>query len=317
MGDTGRTGLVLDVLCAEHDPGVGHPESPERYKYLLRALEAGGWPGKLTAVAGRDATDDELHLVHTQAYIETVRRDVARGATNLSTGDTALSPRTLVSAIRGAGCTLAAVDAVFQKRVNRAFAAVRPPGHHATPFRGMGFCVYNNVAIAARHAQKRYGVERVVILDWDVHHGNGTQDTFYADGSVFFFSTHQWPWYPGTGTANETGVGAGAGSTLNCPLPAGSGHSEILGAFRKKLVPAMKEFRPDFVLISAGFDSRKDDPLGRFHLKDADFQELTSIAMEIAERTAGGRLVSVLEGGYNPQGLASAVMAHLEALSGR
>ena len=213
------------------------------------------------------------------------------------------------------GATLA-VDEVMQRIVANAFVAMRPPGHHATPDRGMGFCLFNSIAIAARYAQKKYGLERVLIADWDVHHGNGTQDVFYADPSVFFFSTHQSPWYPGTGDPDETGAGPGQGTTLNCPFPAGAGREQILGAFRDRLLPAMREFRPDMVLISAGFDSRLGDPLGHFRLADADFAELTEMLLEVADQSAGGRLVSVLEGGYNLDGLTRAVAAHAAALNG-
>jgi acetoin utilization deacetylase AcuC-like enzyme len=225
-----------------------------------------------------------------------------------------LNEHSETSALAAAGATLAAVDAVFQTPLKRAFAAVRPPGHHATASRGMGFCIYNNAALAARYARKAHGVDRVLIADWDVHHGNGTQDIFYADPAVFFFSTHQWPWYPGTGAPDETGEGAGKGLTMNCPFPAGSGRAEILGAFRKKLMPAMDDFKPGLVIVSAGFDSRRGDPLGKFTLTDGDFRELTELMLEIAGKHAGGRLVSVLEGGYSMEGLARAVTAHVQTL---
>jgi acetoin utilization deacetylase AcuC-like enzyme len=244
-----------------------------------------------------------------------VAEDVADGLVVLSTGDTAIKGEaTLDAARRAAGGLLLAVDAVCTGRVENAFAVVRPPGHHATPSKGMGFCLFNNVALAARHAQTNHGLERVLIVDWDVHHGNGTQETFYEDASVLFFDTHQSPLYPGSGHADETGRGAGEGFTINCPFPAGAGRREIVGAFRDRLVPAADRFRPQLVLVSAGFDSRVGDPLGRFTLTDADFAELTAIVREIADRHAGGRIVSTLEGGYALAGLASAAAAHVTAL---
>ena len=228
------TAFLADPIAKEHDPGPGHPEQPARWEAALRGL------GKnpLTAAPKRAATIDELALCHTRDYIERAQREVDSGAGSLSTGDTDICPRSFEVAIRGIGICLNAVDFVMRGEVANAFCIVRPPGHHATPSRGMGFCLFNSVAIAARYAQENYRVERVLIADWDVHHGNGTQDIFYRDGSVFFCSTHQYPWYPGTGAADETGEGAGEGKTLNNPFPAGSGREQILGAFHKETCSA-------------------------------------------------------------------------------
>jgi len=308
------TALLLDSVYTQHQPGPGHPERPDRIVAVSAALEHSGLLGRMSRVHPRRATEEELEPCHTPRYLEIVRRDFAHGAYELSTGDTAIGPGSLEVALDAVGGVLNAVDAVLSGTARNAFCAVRPPGHHATPVRGMGFCIFNNVAIAARHAQQQYGIHRVLIADWDVHHGNGTQDIFYSDPSVLFFSTHQSPWYPGTGAAGETGDGAGLGTTMNCPFPAGSGHSEIVGAFLQRVIPAAKEFRPELVLLSAGFDSREGDPLGRFTLSDADFRELTQIVLEIADDHSDGRLVSVLEGGYSLSGLASAVEAHAAEL---
>jgi len=310
-----KTGLLLDPVFARHDPGPHHPESPGRARAIQEALEELGLPDRCFPIPSREATDDEVLLVHADGYLRTVLREIdGSGSGVLSTGDTSYGPETLAVARSAAGGAVEAVDAVLEGRCENAFCALRPPGHHATPDRGMGFCVFNNAAIAARHAQRRHGLDRVAIVDWDVHHGNGTQDIFYEDGSVFFFSTHQSPWYPGTGSRDETGAGAGKGGTLNVPLPAGSGMEEIGAAFRGELTARMKEFKPDLVIVSAGFDSREGDPLGQFRLTDADFESLTGILLEIAGEYAEGRLVSLLEGGYHLGGLASAVASHLRAL---
>lgn len=309
------TGLVFDAEFVKHDPGAGHPECPDRYRALKKGLDQSGLMARLSRIPARPATEDDVHLVHTRAYLATVRHDIGRRSPALSTGDTALCEHSLDVGLLAVGAALSAVDAVMTGREKNAFVAVRPPGHHATASRGMGFCIFNNAAIAARYARQVHDVDRVLIIDWDVHHGNGTQDIFYSDGGVFFFSTHQSPWYPGTGAASETGAGSGKGTTLNCPFAAGAGHAEILGAFRRKLLPAMESYQPDLVILSAGFDSRRGDPLGRFVLRDDDFRQMTRIALGIAGDSAQGRVVSLLEGGYNLSGLAAAVVAHVETLA--
>jgi acetoin utilization deacetylase AcuC-like enzyme len=280
----------------------------------MGGLEKAGLLQQLERLPSRSATFEELRLCHNEEYLRTAQRDVEAGYLHLTTGDTDITPNSWELALLAAGGVLNAVDTVVEAKTRNAFCAVRPPGHHATPSRGMGFCLVNNIAIGARYAQKKHGIERVLIVDWDVHHGNGTQDIFYSDPTVFFFSTHQWPLYPGTGRADETGAGAAKGCTMNFPFPAGSGRKEILGAVEKSLVPAAKHFRPDLIMISAGFDSRIDDLLGRFTLTDNDFADLTRAVMEIAAEHARGRVVSVLEGGYNLSGLASAAAAHVKAL---
>jgi acetoin utilization deacetylase AcuC-like enzyme len=305
------TALLADPIYKLHDTGPGHPEQPARYDAIVESLAK--LAPSLTPIPSRAATDDEIALVHTRRYIDIARRDILAGRSELSTGDTTISPRSLDVALQATGGVLNAVDAVVTRAARNAFCAVRPPGHHARPDQGMGFCIFNSIAVAARHAQKKHGLDKVLIVDWDVHHGNGTQDTFYEDGSVFFFSTHQWPWYPGTGPASETGNAAGKGTTMNRPFPAGSG-PQIMNAFKEDLRRAADAFKPDLVLISAGFDSRAGDPLGDFTLFDADFAGLTRLMLDIAGEHANGRLVSVLEGGYNLSGLASAAAAHVTAL---
>lgn len=309
------TALLLDPIYQQHDPGAGHPESVQRHVAVTQALTQAGLVGKTLAVVPRVATVEEIALCHDRGYIATARKDVEDGLEDLSTGDTAICARSYDVATQAVGGVLNAVDAVFSGKATNAFCAVRPPGHHARPAQGMGFCLFNNIAIAARHAQTKHGAQKVVIVDWDVHHGNGTQDIFYEDDSVLFFSTHQSPLYPFTGHADEKGAGKGRGSTVNCPFPARTGIGDIQAAFTDRLLPAVDAFKPDLILISAGFDSRIEDPLGQFRLTDEDFVKLTKLLQEAAGRHCEGRLVSVLEGGYNLKGLASAVTAHVGALT--
>ncbi len=309
------TGLLQDPVFARHDTGPGHPECAERHSAVTQALSDSGLTARLKAIPARAAEPAELELCHPKSYIDLVRREVAAGLDALSTGDSQISPGSYEAAVMAVGGVLEAVAAVMSGKLKRVFCAVRPPGHHARPAQGMGFCLFNNIALGARHAQRQHGAAKVAIIDWDVHHGNGTQDIFYDDGSVFFCSTHQSPWYPFTGHAGETGEGKGRGSTLNIPLPAGSGMKEIGAAFHEQLLPALDAFKPDLIMISAGFDSREHDPLGRFRLTDADFATLTRLLKQAADTHCGGRLVSVLEGGYNLDGLAKAVTAHVTELA--
>lgn len=308
------TGLVLAEAYRDHDPGPGHPESPARYNAVLQGLERSGLLERCVRLSPRPASEEELLRCHSAAYVHTVSRDVGAGRHTLSTGDTGLCDRSEAVARLAAGGAIIAVEAVLNGVVRNAFAVVRPPGHHAEASRGMGFCIYNNVAIAARHAQVAHGLERVLIVDWDVHHGNGTEAIFRRDPSVLTFSTHQSPLYPGTGAADDRGDGPGEGTTINCPLPAGSDGDAVIGAMRQCLVPAAERFQPQLVLISAGFDGRRGDPLADFQLSDDDFRRLTEEVMALADRHGQGRLVSCLEGGYGLAGLASACSAHVAAL---
>lgn len=314
FGRPTKTGYLYSDLFLEHDSGEGHRESPQRLTAVRDRVKQAEWYSTLLDIPSVEVDLDTLSLVHTPAYIELVRTECESGVTRLSTGDTNISSESYAVALAGVGGVVSAVDRVMGGEAKNAFCALRPPGHHASAERGMGFCLFNNVAVAARYAQERYGVERVLIADWDVHHGNGTQDTFYRNDSVFFMSTHQSPLYPNTGAVEETGEGPGEGLTMNRPFAPGAGNAELIDAFRNDLLPAAREFRPDLVLISAGFDSRIDDPLGSFEVDDEGFRELTRIMLEIADIGGDGRLVSVLEGGYNPPGLASAVAAHVEEL---
>lgn len=309
------TGLVLDPVFADHETGSGHPESPDRVLAIAEHLDKENLVERCTLIEPIEATSEAILRCHTSDHLQSLAREIdgtSGGA--FDSGDTVYGPHSLDVALQACGSVVEATTLVGTGKLDNAFCVVRPPGHHATPDAAMGFCFFNNVAIAARHAQATLDIERVAIVDWDVHHGNGTQDIFYEDPSVFFFSTHQHPWYPGTGMVEETGKGEGEGSTLNVPLPAGSGSDEVGSAFRSRFLPAMKAFKPQLVMISAGFDSRRGDPLGLFQLLDEDFIELTRLLMEVATQSAGGRVVSVLEGGYALDGLSLATAAHLRTL---
>ena len=307
--------LVSDLAYQKHDTGFGHPEQPKRIKAVLKALDQAKLSEGFRKVEPRLCEDADILRCHTENYLASVKADVASGATTLRTGDTTIGKESLDVAKLAAGGLLSAVDEVLTGKANRAFCVSRPPGHHATPNKGMGFCLFNNAAVAARYAQQKHKVGKVLIVDWDVHHGNGTQDIFYEDESVFFFSTHQYPWHPGTGALDEAGKGKGLGTIMNRPFPAGSGHDAIVtSAFGDDLTKAMTKYRPELVIISAGFDSRLGDPLGQFRLMDDDFEALTKIILDLAKEHADGKVVSVLEGGYDLNGLGKAAAAHAKSI---
>ena len=310
----GKTGLVYHESYLLHDPGEGHPESPARLKGIIEHLKETGVLSGLLRIEPSPAPIKWITSVHTRQYVEHVRESCENGGYCLDSGDTGISVESYEVARLGVGGVLKAVDAVMDGEVQNAFCAIRPPGHHALSDRAMGFCIFNNVATATRYIQEKYGLPKVLIVDWDVHHGNGTQAAFYDDPSVLYFSIHRYPFYPGSGAEEERGEGKGLGGNINVPLPADSGDREYVKALNEELKPRAITFDPDFVIISAGFDAHKDDPLGGMQVTAKGFAEMTRIVKEIAEACCGGRVISVLEGGYDLTGLSESVRAHISAL---
>ncbi len=314
--DSVKTGLVFHPDYLLHDPGAGHPERPQRLEAIMEYLKQQGALDLVIPIEPKPAEDTWLRQVHSEEYLSYLEESAGKAPISLDP-DTALSEQSFRVAKLATGGILTAVDEIMAGRITNAFVALRPPGHHALSNRAMGFCLINHIAVAARYVQKKYGLDRVLIVDWDVHHGNGTQEIFYKDPTVFYFSTHQWPYYPGTGAADDTGSGAGVGTTLNVPIAAGAGNAEVVHAFQHKLVPAAEDFRPEFVFISAGFDAHQDDPLAHLRLTESGYRDLTQIVKDIAARFANGRLVSLLEGGYDLGALSRSVEAHLKTLAGQ
>jgi acetoin utilization deacetylase AcuC-like enzyme len=301
--------LYTHKACLDHDPGPAHPESPSRLASVLQALDIDrfAWLDRIEAPR---ATREQLERVHRSSLIDEVFASSPPSGLRHLDADTAMSPGSLEAALRAAGAACAAVDTVMDGYTRRAFCAVRPPGHHATPQTAMGFCLFNNIAAAAAHAIDAHGLTRVAIVDFDVHHGNGTQDIFWADPRVLYASTHQSPLYPGTGSRLERG----AGNIVNAPLAPGAGSSEFRTAFENIVLPALDTFAPQLVLISAGFDAHKLDPLANLNLETADYAWVTERLVELADRHAEGRVVSSLEGGYSLTALRESTVAHVAAL---
>ena len=308
------TAFLYDPLFLEHRTGWKHPEQAARLKAILARLQAAGQWDRLLHLAPRDATRDEIAAIHDPAYIDGLAARCAAERVFEAAPDTVASADTYAAACRAAGAVLAAIDAVLDGLARNAFCAVRPPGHHAERDRAMGFCFLDNVAVGAAYARRQRGVNRVAIVDWDVHHGNGTQHAFESDSSVLFISLHQYPLYPGSGRRHECGTGAGEGFTLNIPMAAGATDTDYTSAFHEEVRPAIDRFAPELILVSAGFDAHRDDPLGGLLLTEEGFGDLTRQVCEMAAVHAGGRVVSVLEGGYNAEALAGSVSAHVGAL---
>jgi acetoin utilization deacetylase AcuC-like enzyme len=303
------TFLYTHPACLEHDPGRHHPESPARLRAVLAALDGPEF-ARLERREAPEAALDDLVRVHPRRHVDRILGAAPKSGHVAIDADTILSPASGAAALRAAGAVVAAVDAVMSREADNAFCAVRPPGHHAEPQRAMGFCLFNNVAIGAQRAREAHGVDRVAVVDFDVHHGNGTQAAFETDGSVFYASTHQYPLYPGTGAASETGVG----NIVNVPLRPRSGSAQFRQGMTQRILPALNAFQPELVLVSAGFDAHKSDPLAELLLDEGDYTWVTEKLLEIAFRHAGGRFVATLEGGYDLAALGASVAAHVRVL---
>ncbi len=309
-----KAGLVYDPIYLEHDTG-DHVENARRLIDAVSHLNETGTKQRLMPLPARPATQEELEMIHAPEYISHARSEAESGGGWLDP-DTVISAKSYEAAIYAAGGLMVATEAVIKKEVDSAFALVRPPGHHATRDRAMGFCIFNNVAIAAEFALSKLNLSHVLIVDFDVHHGNGTQDAFYADPRVLYFSTHQYPFYPGTGQLSETGTDEGEGTTVNFPMAAGWGDEEYLRAFNEVLVPVARRFRPDLVLVSAGFDPHWADQLAMMRVTVTGFVQMATMLRELAAELCQGRLVFTLEGGYNLRVVASSVKAIFDMLLG-
>ncbi len=308
------TGFAFDPQFTEHDTGVGHPEKPERVTAAMAHLETLSWTNQLLRLAPRPADPQWIEMIHSYTYMRRAAAACSDGLPYLDSMDVAISRRSYDVALLAAGASLVLADHMMAGEIQNGFALVRPPGHHAENDTALGFCLFNNVAILARYLQKQYGLDKIAIVDWDVHHGNGTQHTFESDPSVMYISTHQYPFYPGTGAATEQGEGRGKGSVVNCPMSAGATDSAYERAFTERIMPALDQFAPQAVLISAGFDAHAEDPLAQIQLSTEAFAWMSRQLLEVADRHAGGRVISLLEGGYNLSRIGECVATHLDEL---
>ena len=310
-----QTAVLYDPRYLSHQTGAGHPERPARLSNAITHLERQRWFSRLERIDPVFCDRHWIETIHSSSYIDRAQIACSSGIGYIDTPDVAVSDSSFEIAMLASGGALAIADSVMQGTVKNGFAMIRPPGHHAEHDTALGFCLFNNVAITARYLQQNYHLEKILIVDWDVHHGNGTQHSFEQDPSVFYMSLHQYPHYPGTGSYSETGTGAGKGATLNCPMSAGFGDLEYRQAFEDIILPAARAFKPDAVLLSAGFDAHTADPLGNINLSTEFYRWMTSELMEIAEQYSGGRLISLLEGGYDLNALADCISVHVETLN--
>ena len=310
------TGFTHDLRFLDHDTGAHHPERPARLSNTISYLTDMTWFSDLVSVPAAEAAVEDVERIHPLSYVQRVRQACEDGAPFIDTTDVTISRQSWDVALLAAGTPLTLAEQVVTGGISNGFALLRPPGHHAERETAMGFCLFNNVAILARYLQVNHGLDKIAIIDWDVHHGNGTQHAFEQDPSILYVSLHQYPYYPGTGAASENGIGRGVGATLNCPLPAGAGDREYESAFASRVLPKLAEFKPEFVIISAGFDAHLDDPLADMQLTTGFYRWMTEQLLAVAEQHAGGRLISVLEGGYHLERLAESVGVHLQALAG-
>ncbi|MFC1531927.1 histone deacetylase [Thermodesulfobacteriota bacterium] len=310
-----NTGIVKDIRYLDHDMGIHHPESPQRLEVIYQMLEEPDMNGKFKEIPVRMAEKGELHLIHSQDYTERLAATEGKESTYLDP-DTQTSAGSYKAALFAVGGLCEAISLVNSGGLENAFALVRPPGHHAEKARAMGFCLFNNVAIGARYAQDKLGLDRILVVDWDLHHGNGTQHSFENDPSILYFSTHQYPYYPGSGSYGESGIGDGKGFTINVPLSTGYGDGEFVAIFERVLRPVALEFNPEMILVSAGFDTYAGDPLGGMNVTPKGFAGLTKSLMGIADTCCDGKLIITLEGGYNLQGLRDSVKEVLKELAG-
>jgi acetoin utilization deacetylase AcuC-like enzyme len=308
-------GIVADPIYMDHITGDSHPESSERLRSIYHMLGEEGMKGLFHTIQPREATREELEWIHAAAYVEQIEATKGCGHRMLD-ADTHVSSETYRIAKLAAGGLMVLIDALYDKKIHTGFALIRPPGHHAEARRGMGFCIYNNIAIAARYAQARKHAKKVLIVDWDLHHGNGTQHSFESDPTVLYFSSHQYPYYPGTGHTEEVGKGEGEGFTVNVPLPGGQGDSDFARIYQDILVPIAREFTPDLMLVSAGFDIYYLDPLGGMQVSETGFGSLTRILHQLAEEVCEGRILFTLEGGYHIEGQTESIKNVLLTLRG-